>query len=167
MQLRLLACYIIIVVCTKYMWIVIKQVVVVVVVVVVFCLSLNPLSYLLDELCGYKVENAFTVTHLLYMDDLKLFAPNDAGLQRLIDLVEMFSTDIRMSFGIEKCAKLTVKRGKPVSVGLVVTLGDEIRELLYETYRYLGFPECGGIDHGRAKSRIADEFLRRLRIVWH
>ena len=76
-----------------------------------FCLSLNPLSYFLDKLRGYKVVNAFTVTHLLYMDDLKLFASNDAGLQRLIDLVKMFSTDIRMSFGIEKCAKLTIKRG--------------------------------------------------------
>ena len=35
------------------------------------------------------------------MDDLKLLAPNDAGLQRLMDLVEMLSADIRMSFGIE------------------------------------------------------------------
>ena len=75
------------------------------------------------------------------MDDLKLFAPNDAGLQRLIDLVEMFSVDNRMSFGVEKCAKLSIKRGKPVSTGPVVTLGDEIRELSYdESYRYLGFP---------------------------
>jgi len=81
-----------------------------------FCLSLNPLSYLLDELSGYRVVNSSTVTHLLYMDDLKLFAPNDAGLQTSIDLVEMLSADIRMSFGIENCAKLSIKRGKPVSV---------------------------------------------------
>jgi len=133
-----------------------------------FCLSLYPPSYLLDELPGCKVVNAFTGTHLLYMDDLKLFAPNDAGLQRLIDLVKMFSADIIMSFGIEKCAKLTIKRGKPMSMWPVVTLGDEICELSYnETYRYLGFPEYGGIDHGQSKSRITDEFLRCLRIVWH
>ena len=54
--------------------------------------------------------NASTVTHLLYMDDLKLFASNDAGLQRLVDLVEMSSVDIRMSFGVEKCAKLSIER---------------------------------------------------------
>jgi len=66
------------------------------------------------------------------MDDLKLFASNDAGLQRLVDLVEMSSVDIRMSFGVEKCAKLSVKRGKPVSTGPVVTLGDEVRELSYD-----------------------------------
>ena len=68
-----------------------------------FCLSLNPLSYLLDELSGYKVANTTTLTHLLYMDDLKLFAPNDVGLQRLIDLVETFSSDIGMTWNSEVC----------------------------------------------------------------
>jgi len=74
--------------------------------------------------------------------------------------MEMLSVDIRMSFGIEKCLKLSIKRGKPVSTGPVLTLGDEICELSYdETYRYL---ECGGIDYGQAKSKITEEFLRRL-----
>ena len=53
------------------------------------------------------------------------------GLQRLIDLVGTFSSDIGMSFGIQKCAKLTIKRGKLVSTGPVVTLSDEIQELSY------------------------------------
>ena len=66
-----------------------------------FCLSLNPLSYLLDELSIYKVTTTATLTHLLYMDDLKLFATNDVGLQRLVDVVQMFLADIRMSFGIK------------------------------------------------------------------
>ena len=91
-----------------------------------FCLSINPLSYLLYELNGYKVVSTTTLTHLLYIDDLKLFAPNDAGLQKLTDLVETFSLDIRMTFGIQKCTKLTVKRGKPVSTGPVVTINNEI-----------------------------------------
>jgi len=42
------------------------------------------------------------------------------GLQRLIDLVGTFSSDIGMTFGIQKCAKLTIKRGKPVSTGPIV-----------------------------------------------
>ena len=113
-----------------------------------FCLSLNPLSYLLDELSGYKVANNTTLTQLFYMDDLKLFAPNDVGLQRLIDPVETFSSDIGMTFEIQKCAKLTIKSGKPVSTGPVVTLSYEVHELSYgETYGYLGFQECGVIDH--------------------
>ena len=131
-----------------------------------FCLSLNPLCYLLDELSGYKVTTTTTLTHLLYMDDLKLFATNDVGLQRLIDVVQMFSADIRMNFGIQKCAKLSIKQGKRVSTGPAVVLGNEIRDLSYgEPYRYLGFPECGGIDYEQSKETIV-EFRRRLQIVW-
>ena len=65
------------------------------------------------------------------MDDLKLFTPNYAGLQRLTDLVKTFSADIRITFGIQKCAKLTVKIGEPVSTGPVVTINDEVHELSY------------------------------------
>ena len=63
-----------------------------------------------------------------------------------------FSDDIGMSFGISKCAKLTVKRGKPVSTGPMLTIGDEISKLSYdETYRYLGFSEYGVVDHSKCK----------------
>ena len=111
-----------------------------------FCLCLNPLSYILDGLKGYKISPTGNLTHLLYMDDLKLFSQNDTGLQKMVDLVRKFSDDIGMSFGISKCAKLTVKQAKPISTGPVLTIGDEIGELAYgETYRYLGFPESGVI----------------------
>ena len=122
---------------------------------------------MLDDLKGYKVSPMGNLTHLLYMDDIKLFAQNDAGLQKMVDLVQMFSDDIKMSFGINKCAKLSVKRGKLVSTGPVLTIGDEISELAYgETYRYLGFPEAGGVDHAKCKQTISAEFQRRLRLVW-
>ena len=63
-------------------------------------------------------------------------------------MVRRFSDDIGMTFGIDKCAKLTVKCGKSMSTGPIITICDEIGELAYdETYRYLGFPESGGIDH--------------------
>lgn len=107
------------------------------------------------------------LTHLLYIDDIKLFPQNDAGLQKMVDLVWRFSDDIRMSFGISKCTKLTVKWGKPVSTGPILTIGDEIGELSYgETYRYLGFAESGGVDHSKCKDIISAEFLRQLKLVW-
>ena len=34
-----------------------------------FCLALNPLSYLLDNLRGYKISETVNLTHLMYMDD--------------------------------------------------------------------------------------------------
>ena len=42
-----------------------------------FCLALNPLSYLLDNLKGYKISLTMNLTHSLYMDDIKLSAQND------------------------------------------------------------------------------------------
>jgi len=70
--------------------------------------------------------------------------------------VRRFSDDIGMSFGINKCAKLTVKQGKPVSTGPVITIGEEIDELAYHaTYRYLGFPES--VDHAKCKEVISAE----------
>ena len=51
--------------------------------------------------------------------------------------------------------------------GPVLTIGDEIGELAYdETYRYLGFPESGGVDHAKCKEAISAELLKRLKVVW-
>ena len=84
-----------------------------------FCLCLNPLSYILE---GYKISPTGNLTHLLYMDNLKLFSQNDTGLQKMGDLVRKHSDDIGMFFGIRKCAKLTVKRGKPMTTGPVLEM---------------------------------------------
>ena len=48
------------------------------------------------------------------MDDLKLYAMNEKGVDSLIQTVRVFSEDIGMEFGIEKCAVLVMKRGKVV-----------------------------------------------------
>lgn len=46
------------------------------------------------------------------MDDLKLFSKNEQELKSLVHTVRSFSADIKMEFGIEKCAVLIMKRGK-------------------------------------------------------
>ena len=45
------------------------------------------------------------------MDDQKLFAKDDNDFKGLLQTVK-FSDDIIMSFGLDKCAKATYKRGK-------------------------------------------------------
>ena len=100
-----------------------------------FCLALNPLSYLLDNLKGYKISSTVNLTHLMYMDDIKLFAQDDNGLRTLVDHVKKFSDDIGMQFGYQKCAKLSARRGKLILTGPVPTLESEINELDYgQTY---------------------------------
>ena len=100
------------------------------------------------------------------MDDIKLFTPNDDCLQQLVDVVREFSDDIQMSFGFEKCAKLSVREGRPSSTGPVFSL-DAIGELSYgQTYRYLGFPETGGVDHDACKAAITGELRNRFQMIW-
>ena len=102
------------------------------------------------------------------MDDLKLFDPNDAGLSQLLATVHKFSTDICMDFGIAKCAKLTVKRGKVIQTSPLPACECMcIPELdVFGVYHYLGLPEVGGIDHQHCKKAVLSEFERRLRLVW-
>ena len=86
-----------------------------------FVLSLNPLSYLLKQLPGYKVgppdQRKNEISHLFYVDDLKTYAKsvNDAKLQ--LDLISKFSKDIIMKMGKNKCAYINIEKGKKVSLG--------------------------------------------------
>ena len=74
---------------------------------ILFCVDLIPLSKLLNSTgYGYKICDN-TINHLFNMDDLKLFAMNDQQLRRLLNIEKQFSDDIRMEFGLDKCAKAT------------------------------------------------------------
>ena len=45
----------------------------------------------------------------MFMDDIKLFAKNEKEQETLIHAVRIYSQDIGMEFGIEKCAMLNEK----------------------------------------------------------
>jgi hypothetical protein len=64
------------------------------------------------------------------MDDLKLIAKSEEELRKQIQRVKTFSDDIHMDFGLEKCAKITFKKGKLIqSQNLVIDFNREIQEL--------------------------------------
>ncbi len=50
------------------------------------------------------------INHLMYMDDIKLFAKNEKELETFIHTVRIYNQDIGMEFGIEKCAMLVIKK---------------------------------------------------------
>eukprot|EP00795_Rhopilema_esculentum_P010379 gene10379-biopygen12962 len=86
------------------------------------------------------------------MDDIKLYAKNESGLDALIQSVRVVSIDIGMGFGVEKCAVLVMKRGKVVeSNGIDLPNKETIRSIHEENgYKYLGVMEA---DQG-SKERI-------------
>jgi len=94
-----------------------------------FCVSLNPLSLLLDRLSGYQATAARQINHLLYMNDLKLFARSETQMEVLLQTVLIFSDDVGLSFGLDKCAKLSVTRGRIVpSSSIALSQEINIRE---------------------------------------
>ena len=56
------------------------------------------------------------INHLMYMDEIKLFAVNEKVLETLIQTVKIYSKDIGMKAGIEKCTMLEMKSGKRLTV---------------------------------------------------
>ena len=62
---------------------------------------------------GYKhMKFQQKINHVMDMDDIKLFAKNEKELETLIQAVRIYSPDIMMEFGIEKCAMLIMRSGK-------------------------------------------------------
>ena len=86
-----------------------------------FVLALILLSLILRKAkAAYEFsESKEKINHFLFMDDLKLYSRSEKGLDSLGQSVRVFSEDIRMEFGIEKCAMLVMEIGKIVkSVGI-------------------------------------------------
>ena len=134
-----------------------------------FCISLIPLSRLLTRpTFGYKLhDNRKVVSHLLYMDDLKLFARSEKALNEMLTVVKEFSDDIQMQLGPEKCAKVHIKRGKrEQSENILLDRETVIRDLEPgQTYRYLGMEEDSEIVKETMKRTISKEYFRRVRLV--
>ena len=113
---------------------------------------------------GYKLSRSQEkINHLMYMDDIKLFAKNEKELETLIHSARIFSQDIGMEFGIEKCALLVMKSGKRHKTdGIELPNQDKIRTFVEnEAYKYLGIMEADTIKQVEMKDKIQKEYLRR------
>ena len=93
-----------------------------------FVLALMPLSMILRISAGYEMKkDGCKINHLLLIDDLQLFAKNEAEIGSLVQTVRI-------------CASMTMKRGKRVhSNGIALPDGAQMRALdEEESYWYLG-----------------------------
>ena len=64
-----------------------------------------PLNYI-PRKCGggYKFTKLQeNINNLIYRNDIKIFTKNDEEQETRIQTIRIFSLDIRMKFGIEKC----------------------------------------------------------------
>ena len=133
-----------------------------------FVLSMVPLSLILKKVnaCYKWGKKEYKLNHLLFMDDLKLYAKSEEQTNTLVRTVYVFSTDIGMEFGIKKCGILTMKRGKIVkSEGIKLPDGEMMKQVGQEGYTYLGIIELDKIKETEMKEKITKEYKRRQRLI--
>ena len=136
-----------------------------------FIVGLIPLSLLLtNQGRGYTISNPAAphsdveINHRLYMDDLKLYSSSREDLQHLLEVTEKFSTDINMSFGIAKCGSIDIVDGVRQQMnGIELPSGDTIPEVEDGGYKYLGILEVDYILHQEMKTKVRNEYTRRIK----
>ena len=128
-----------------------------------------PLNYIFRKCTGwYKLDKSQEkINHLMYMDNIRLFAKNEKELETLIHAVWIYSQDKGMEFFIEKCVMLIMKsRKRHTKKGMELPNHDKIRTVgETETYKYLGILEADAIKQVEMKEKILKEHLRRTRKV--
>jgi len=101
------------------------------------------------------------------MDDLRLLGRNENDLENGMKIVQTISKDINMKFGLEKCARICLKRGSVQSkMHVGSTFENNIKELdPRKAYKCLGIQESFDIQFKNEKEKLKKEYLRRLRLV--
>lgn len=138
-----------------------------------FCISLLPLSVVLRQtrgyLCGPPNARRHRVSHLFYMDDLKIYASGESDLQNALRIVQDYTRDIGMEFGLDKCAVFHLRRGRCAELPHDVQLADGciLKHLnAEETYAYLGLEQHGIQDATKTKESLRNRYRQLLRKIW-
>ena len=91
-------------------------------------------------------ESKEKINNLLFMDYLKLYSCSEKGLNSLVQTMHVFSKDIGMELGIEKCPMLVIEKGKIVKLVCIELPDGKVIKSLQEaeSYKYLGILEADG-----------------------
>jgi hypothetical protein len=136
-----------------------------------FCLAINPLTNLLNSTgYGFNIRlNNTTLSklnHLLYMDDIKLYASKKNHILSLLTITENFSNDIGLSFGIDKCKMQSICRGHYEHLEYITQEGEIIKNLNKgEFYKYLGINQSNHIRHSIIKENLEKQFYLRIKSI--
>ena len=135
-----------------------------------FVLVMIPLTILLrKEMFGHRLTKDTSdniLNHLLFMDDLKLYGRNEEELERLVEIVHIYSKDVGMEFGLDKCGMLVIRKGVKVrSVGIELPDGEVIKELDEKGYKYLGILQSDTVMEKQMKGKVKGEYFRRLKLL--
>ena len=137
-----------------------------------FCMCLNPLSNALNNTkLGFQIKHQktvkHTINHLLYMDDIKLYAQSQTQMKNLLKVTEDVTNDIKMEFGISKCKILHIEKGRWKGDGETEVLNNEELGNMqqHETYKYLGFQQSTRLNHSEIKKTYHTRLRKTIKII--
>ncbi|KAJ7325202.1 hypothetical protein JRQ81_018222, partial [Phrynocephalus forsythii] len=95
------------------------------------------------------------------MDDLKLYGKSETEIHSLTNTTQIFSTDVSIEFGLNKCATVALRKGKITeSEGIEMPNGQAINYHQFEAYKYLGIVQLDKIKHGQVKNVVSKEYIQ-------
>jgi len=133
-----------------------------------FCLSVTPLSYGLRNTTGYPARFLTNpATHLMFVDDLKVYASGAKALGQSLKVVERITTAIGMKIGAQKCATTCLRKRKRTEASDYSITEDVIKALVDgQTYKYLGIHQTIRSDPEKVRRALGEVYKRRLHQIW-
>ena len=113
-----------------------------------FTLCLNPVAWKLNATEGYRLSKPVgtKVTHLLYVDDLKVFASSESKLNRALRSTSTAMQDMGLQWNPKKCNFIYVRKGKQAEDAVELKLDETTLVANLKTgawYVFLGVRESG------------------------
>ena len=133
-----------------------------------FIVAMIPMTRVLERMeVGYQLKKGCSrINHLMFMDDSKLFRRGTKEIDTLVQTVRIFSGDIRMEFGIEKCLLVNIQRGKVTRTeGIQLPDENNIKDIDETGHKYLGIVQGEEIKRQEMKEKINKECIKRLKAI--
>ena len=136
-----------------------------------FILCLNPIAWKVWVTEGYRLSKPIStkITHLLYIDDMKLFAAFENKLKRVMTVAKNGMGSTGLKWNEKKCAVIHVKRGQVEQGSVDIKIADlkPIKCLdQHNTYKFLGVFENTKQEDKQVLEAAAKTYLQRLSIIW-
>ena len=102
----------------------------------------------------------------MFMDDIKISGKNAKNLEALVQTIRIITEDMKMEFGIDKCAAVNLVKGRTTQTeGIKLPDDRTIKDIGMTPYKYLGILECDNIKHLEMKITIKHECFSRIKAI--
>ena len=109
-----------------------------------FILCLNPVAWKVWATEGYRLSKPISTktTHLLYIDDMKLFAASENKLKRVMTVAKSGMESTGLKWNEKKCAMIHVKWGQVEQGSGDMKIADLLTRIKsldqHNNYKFLG-----------------------------